>query len=195
MAKIGNIYFLESAGFIKIGFAKDVRARLRGLSTSMPKPGTLIAAVPGSKKFESALHAAASAYHQRGEWFRDCDELRSLIDSVVLNGAMAIGFVEPPETPTHFDCEMALTFKSPLGSAFERVNACLDQYLGPHVTDKKQRRRVGKIISRSLDSLEHLTAPAIASAFDESPINHASLLPKAEQIAARLEVRLRSLSS
>lgn len=192
---IGNVYFLENGGFIKIGFAKDVAARMRSLSTSMPKAGNLIAAIPGSKKFEHALHVAASSHRERGEWFKDCDEVRRIIDAVISGGPKAIGFTEPPELEAKFDHEMSLTFSSPLAPAFERVNACLEKYMGPHVTDKKRRRQAGGIISRSLTSLERLTAPAISTVFEENPIDQASLLPKAEKIASSLEKRLSMLAA
>jgi hypothetical protein len=64
------VYFIGAyRGLIKIGVARDVRARLRTLQTGSGVPLTLLTAVPGSFALERHYHARFAAYRRHGEWF------------------------------------------------------------------------------------------------------------------------------
>lgn len=66
----GYVYFIQSqSGHIKIGYAKDVVARLAALQCANPEPLTLIGTVPGTRGLEVALHKRFAAHRLLGEWF------------------------------------------------------------------------------------------------------------------------------
>ena len=71
-----HVYFIQAGegGPIKIGVAKDVEKRLKGLQTASPKTLVLLASIPvrGSIKayaMERDFHFRLSGYRIRGEWF------------------------------------------------------------------------------------------------------------------------------
>jgi hypothetical protein len=85
-AGASGIYFVESGGLIKIGISLDVRKRLRALNHAQHKEVRPIAFIrqddqPKQLELESELHARFTNYHQRGEWFRDCEAIRIYIAS------------------------------------------------------------------------------------------------------------------
>jgi hypothetical protein len=73
-----HVYFFERAdGLVKIGFSRDVTARVRTLG-----PGRLIAATPGGRDLECQLHARFANSRQTGEWFVLTPELAAYIDGL-----------------------------------------------------------------------------------------------------------------
>lgn len=60
----------ELGGFIKIGVARNPRARLRELQTGNPRLLRLIALCRGDLETEKWLHQELVSYRSRGEWFQ-----------------------------------------------------------------------------------------------------------------------------
>lgn len=84
-ARIGNIYFIscDRPLFpIKIGFALDVRVRMRALQGAMPWPLQLLLVHEGDMDKERELHQQFNRLRMEGEWFARSDELLSYIDRV-----------------------------------------------------------------------------------------------------------------
>lgn len=54
---------------IKIGVAKDVRARIRGLQTGNPELLRLLYVLPGDNELEWQLHRKLKGSRIQGEWF------------------------------------------------------------------------------------------------------------------------------
>lgn len=78
----GKIYFLRRAdGLIKVGYTGNLKRRIGQLSKSHGHL-EVIKVVNGDRQREKRLHAALAQFNEFGEWFRDCADLRSLIDSV-----------------------------------------------------------------------------------------------------------------
>lgn len=94
----GRIYFIqgEAGGPIKIGFATDVAARIRGLQTGHHQKLVCLVHVSGTMDDERLLHRDFAAHRTQGEWFDDCAEIRALIDSVRTD-VTAEGVVAVPE--------------------------------------------------------------------------------------------------
>ncbi|MEJ7728204.1 MAG: GIY-YIG nuclease family protein [Polyangiaceae bacterium] len=70
------------SGFLKIGSAKHFRNRIESLQTPCPHPLAVVALISGYNEYadgchELDLHRDLAAFRMRGEWFRDCDEVRS----------------------------------------------------------------------------------------------------------------------
>ena len=78
----GYIYFVQGAsgGAVKIGYAKDVAARLKGLQTGFPDTLMLLCAVPGKPKNEKELHEKYKEHALRGEWFKPSEEIMEFIN-------------------------------------------------------------------------------------------------------------------
>lgn len=79
-----GVYFLESAGFIKIGLAFDVHVRVNQIQQSIPFDVTPIGFIPvdhreAAFEVERLWHAVFADWRHRGEWFRDDPLLREAI--------------------------------------------------------------------------------------------------------------------
>lgn len=75
-----HVYFITDGEAIKIGKANNPRARLSSLQTSHHKPLYIIAAIPGDEMLERQLHRTFGEFRIRGEWFKDCAEIRAFVD-------------------------------------------------------------------------------------------------------------------
>lgn len=74
------VYVVGAAtGPVKIGWTKNFDSRLIRLQTGHPRPLKLLAALPGDKTVEAALHKQFKAYRLHGEWFRKSPEVRAFI--------------------------------------------------------------------------------------------------------------------
>lgn len=73
------VYFITDGEAIKIGKANNPKSRLAGLQTSHHKPLRFLATMPGGSELERELHRVFSAYRIRGEWFKDCKDIRDFI--------------------------------------------------------------------------------------------------------------------
>ncbi len=73
------VYFITDGEAIKIGKANNPRSRLSGLQTSHHKPLYILALMPGNEGLERTLHSRFYNFRIRGEWFKDCEEIRTFI--------------------------------------------------------------------------------------------------------------------
>lgn len=75
------VYFVqgENGGPIKIGRARNLWWRVRGLQAGNWVEIVLVGAVRGARELERALHVEFSSSKIRGEWFRDTPALRQRI--------------------------------------------------------------------------------------------------------------------
>lgn len=78
------VYFIQvSSGPIKIGYAsRDVYERLANLQVGNHEEMRLLAVASGTAALERALHKRLARHCVRGEWFRDCDEVRAAIAEI-----------------------------------------------------------------------------------------------------------------
>lgn len=75
-----HIYFIECAGFVKIGISTRPQKRLVGIRVSNPFDCQMIGLMKGDAFGEQQIHDFIRSHHHRGEWYRLTDELRGLID-------------------------------------------------------------------------------------------------------------------
>lgn len=164
----GQVYFAECAGRIKIGHSRDVASRIRGLSTAAPAPISVLATVDGTVHFERALHKIVDAHRIRGEWFRDCEEVRALMATVVERGCAAIGFVEPTKRPREDRrFEFVMPPESPFKPIYRRISACMDRYIPDTLNDHLARENAlglprGQLVNEIIDG--HYTSERMAMA-------------------------------
>lgn len=76
------------SGFLKIGHAKHFRNRIESLQTPCPHPLAVVALISGCNPdadncHEWDLHRDLATFRVRGEWFRDCDEVRAHLRGAV----------------------------------------------------------------------------------------------------------------
>lgn len=71
------IYFIRAgiAGPVKIGVAKNVSQRLRGLQTAHHQKLNIIREIEGERSDEQKLHRAFAPYRITGEWFTYTDSM------------------------------------------------------------------------------------------------------------------------
>lgn len=75
----GFVYFLSDGEFIKIGFATDWQARIKGLQVANPRTLTPLLVLEGSHRFERQLHQLFKAHRVKGEWFRPSPEIAEYV--------------------------------------------------------------------------------------------------------------------
>lgn len=76
----GFIYYVQIGELVKIGYAGDVKRRMRGY----PPHSRLLAVHPGTRETESEMHLKYRAFLRRGrEWFDPHPVLMAHIDEVV----------------------------------------------------------------------------------------------------------------
>lgn len=98
--RVDRVYFAFAGGRIKIGTTTtDVLFRLKNISNSLPEPLVLIGDILGGFALERAVHRHFEPFKIKGEWFRDCAELRADIQKILDEGASSLGIVAR-STPT-----------------------------------------------------------------------------------------------
>lgn len=77
--KLGWVYLMlaKGAGAVKIGFSENYpTGRKRTLQTGNPHELKIVKLVQGTRRDERRYHEQFSHLHIRGEWFKDCSEVR-----------------------------------------------------------------------------------------------------------------------
>jgi Meiotically Up-regulated Gene 113 (MUG113) protein len=64
-----HVYFIYSAGLVKIGFSTKWTARVDAVCQGCPHYATLVLVMPGDRNMERGYHALFHEYHSNGEWF------------------------------------------------------------------------------------------------------------------------------
>ena len=92
-----SIYFVKCGEHVKVGIATHVGKRISSLQTATAQPIELLAAVKGTPHDERALHKRLSEHRVKGEWFKDCDAVRSAMAQFVEHSDVAdkTAFVKP----------------------------------------------------------------------------------------------------
>lgn len=77
--KPGHLYLIKHpvTGHLKIGFSKNLSARLAQLQCNIPLKLIVLHTKAGTQKEESALHRLFAKQRTKGEWFEDTPELRN----------------------------------------------------------------------------------------------------------------------
>lgn len=84
MQEAEYVYFVRSAqqNAVKVGIARDVRARIAGLQTGNPNRLELVGAIPGGRHAELFLHRLLGEKRLVGEWF-EIDDAVNVVLSLV----------------------------------------------------------------------------------------------------------------
>lgn len=79
----GFVYFVECAGYVKIGYSMDPRRRALSYGVMNPLECRLLGYVPGGKIREREIQGQFADVFHRGEWFRLTDEVRERIAALI----------------------------------------------------------------------------------------------------------------
>ena len=74
------LYFIKSGSYVKIGFAKDIKKRMKQYSTHNPN-FQLLDSIDGELKEEKFLHKILKNYQFKTEWFYNTPEVYSIWNS------------------------------------------------------------------------------------------------------------------
>ena len=77
--EVQSVYFIQNGDLIKIGRSSHIRDRMLVLRREVKGDLVLLGRIPTSAIKEHAVHIRFAHLRQHGEWFTDCDELRSYI--------------------------------------------------------------------------------------------------------------------
>ncbi len=77
-----RVYFVRFGNKIKIGRAKDVKARLRSLQAMSPVPLKLLWSQPGGARIELQYHHKFKDCRAHGEWFEIRGGLRDFLSNL-----------------------------------------------------------------------------------------------------------------
>jgi hypothetical protein len=94
------VYFCRSDDAIKIGCTGNLKRRLKQISCDIEREPELLGFVFGTFATEKLIHNSLSAFSEGEEWFRDCLEVRALIDFLLERGPHFYG-LPPRNSPPH----------------------------------------------------------------------------------------------
>lgn len=80
LAERGAIYFAASGDYVKIGFSRSLKTRIKKYSTENPLPITLLHSEPGTYETEKLTHKRFAHLRVHHEWFRMTQELLDYIE-------------------------------------------------------------------------------------------------------------------
>jgi hypothetical protein len=91
-----SVYFAAASGRIKIGTTtKSVSDRIKSINAHLARPLKIIGSIDGGISIERAVQKHLGEWHIKGEWFTDCDEIRTIIRQLIIHGPRAIGYEQP----------------------------------------------------------------------------------------------------
>lgn len=79
-----RVYFAQAGDRIKIGWSRNVAARIAKLQTGNPEPIILLATRPGGRSLEQELHDRFAEARLTGEWFSSSPDLLTYVRSLQL---------------------------------------------------------------------------------------------------------------
>jgi Meiotically up-regulated gene 113 len=86
LGKTGGIYFAGFGCYIKIGWSKNVAARIRRLQTGAPEKIELYFIIRDRRDRERDLHRKFARQRLNGEWFRRGGALADFVERVLAGG-------------------------------------------------------------------------------------------------------------
>lgn len=88
------VYFMLAGDAIKIGCTERLEIRRRQIAIDIGLEPELIGFVYANFQTEQLIHKRLKPFAEGNEWFRDCEEVRQLIDYLIAKGPMFQGL--PP---------------------------------------------------------------------------------------------------
>jgi len=104
MSNPDDLYFIrQKGGPVKIGRARDARARLATLQIGSPYDLELIGVLSGCGECEAEFHRGLSVNRLRGEWFDWTALVANVINAALAGRDWREMLAEPERVPSHED--------------------------------------------------------------------------------------------
>lgn len=97
----GRVYFALCGDKMKIGFSYNVAVRLSQLGSGREHPMLLLGSIGATIQDEKSIHRSLRAFQIKGEWYRDCEELRTAVQRF-LDHPSATDKYAPPQFERKF---------------------------------------------------------------------------------------------
>lgn len=110
-----RVYFAAAAGRIKIGTtSRGVTVRLVSINSHLAEPLVLLGDIEGGVPLERAIQKHLRQFKIKGEWYRDCDEIRRSITNIIRCGPSIVGYAGPLTTRASIEARPRLPRDPPL---------------------------------------------------------------------------------
>ena len=146
---VGKIYFVSAPGRIKIGYTRQPEQRLASLRAVDMEELTSLGVVPGTRVLEQELHRLAQPYRIRGEWFVDCEAVRSLV-AEALAGKFPVDDIEDPSLAGRTDAPVGEVASAAIQESY-RLAAEIERRV-------KNRESVSDLVDSACFLGEHVIA-------------------------------------
>jgi hypothetical protein len=159
----GKVYFISAPGRIKVGHTRKPEERLAQLRAVDMEPLTTIAVIDGSRKLERAIHDRIRPYAIRGEWFRDCSEVREAINDAIAGLFSIDEEPSPAVDPLPSDHSPSVSIdEQTVNAAVRRCYSLSDEVLVRIALSP--RADISGIVAEMTDIATRIIAPSLGAA-------------------------------
>ncbi len=134
-----SVYFLAGPDRIKVGYSSDMKRRVSQLRAVDMDELRVIGTISGSRALERVILRRLRPYRLRGEWYRDCDEVRAVMAAALAGefneAAATLAKARDKERARSAEAARLLYFVSEMSALFEAFRAMPLKYpdlLGTH---------------------------------------------------------------
>ena len=142
------VYFIKQGDYVKIGFTNRFKARLTQLQVSSPIKLEVLAIIDGDKSDEQKFHEQFKHISSNGEWFMQCDELKSFIDLLDTSLMWKYGYLDNTISPIGIIKQTRLEKNLSMEELAERIGVTKQGIL-----DMERRDAQGRITINALSKV------------------------------------------
>ena len=142
------VYFIKQGDYVKIGFTNRFKTRLTQLQVSSPIKLEVLAIIDGDKSDEQKFHEQFKHISSNGEWFMQCDELKSFIDLLDTSLMWKYGYLDNTISPIGIIKQTRLEKNLSMEELAERIGVTKQGIL-----DMERRDAQGRITINALSKV------------------------------------------
>ena len=142
------VYFIKQGDYVKIGFTNRFKTRLTQLQVSSPIKLEVLAIIDGDKSDEQKFHEQFRHISSNGEWFMQCDELKSFIDLLDTSLMWKYGYLDNTISPIGLIKQTRLEKNLSMEELAERIGVTKQGIL-----DMERRDAQGRITINALSKV------------------------------------------
>tara|TARA_B110000503_G_scaffold135328_1_gene215715 strand:+ start:213 stop:689 length:477 start_codon:yes stop_codon:yes gene_type:complete len=142
------VYFIKQGDYVKIGFTNRFKTRLTQLQVSSPIKLEVLAIIDGDKSDEQKFHEQFKHISSNGEWFMQCDELKSFIDLLDTTLMWKYGYLDNTISPIGIIKQTRLEKNLSMEELAERIGVTKQGIL-----DMERRDAQGRITINALSKV------------------------------------------
>ena len=142
------VYFIKQGDYVKIGFTNRFKTRLSQLQISSPIKLEVLAIIDGDKSDEQKFHEQFKHISSNGEWFMQCDELKSFIDLLDTSLMWKYGYLDNSISPIGIIKQTRLEKNLSMEELAQRIGVTKQSIL-----DMERRDAQGRITINALSKV------------------------------------------